>query len=672
MLKEKLRIENYHDFSQKTDIIFILKSTLRMVRHTDYALFIRTIFERYSVAIKRYILTLILLFSPWAMAGNFLPTDQAFAFSSQQNDGKLRISWHIEHGYYLYKDRTHVYPGEENEKEVAISFLTDSVIKDDKNFGEVPVFFDNASATVDLNALASSENSRIITVEYQGCAKSGLCYQPQYVELNIAPFTPDKTAAAITAAKTISPADIKITETNELSSTDDIANFLKTAGFWTTVGVFFILGAGLSLTPCILPMVPILSGVIVGHGKQLTALRGLSLSGSYVLGMSATYATVGVLAATLGAKGNLQIYMQNPWAISAFAFVFVVLALSMFGAYTLQLPISWQNRLNNISTHQHSGNYGGVFAMGALAALVASPCVSAPLAGALVYISSTGDSMLGASALFSLGLGMGIPLLALGAGGGKLIPKAGMWMNQVKTVFGVVLLGVAIWLLSRIVAGQITLLLWAGLLIFYGIYTGALDAAEPGIARLRKATSFSLLLYGCILLVGAATGGSDPFAPITLSATTSTTTTNPNGDNSSSALGFRRISSGSELDQALAQASSDGKPVMLDFYANWCTACIDMEESVFSEASVNTALSPYQLLQVDITDNTDEHRALMDRFGLYGPPSVLFFSPNSKELAGVRIQGELSETEFLEHLKNVKKTAALCTDSAAASGAKVC
>lgn len=606
------------------------------------------------------LLALILLISPWSAAGEFLPPDQAFGFSSRQNGEQLTLSWQIAPGYYLYQQRIHAYPGDDATK-IPLTFTSESVIKDDKNFGKVPVFFKQAQALIKLNSSSLPAEGSTITIEYQGCAKNGLCYQTQYQDLDIAPFKKGDAPIAKASEASLIASNLPLKKKAELAlnSTADIAGFLKTAGFWTTIGVFFVLGAGLSLTPCILPMVPILSGVIVGHGQQLTAIRGFSLSASYVLGMSATYAMVGVLAATLGAKGNLQIFMQNPWAISLFAAVFILLALSMFGLYTLQLPISWQNRLNNLSTHQHGGHFSGVFVMGALAALVASPCVSAPLAGALVYISSTGDTLLGATALFSLGLGMGIPLLALGAGGGKLVPRAGVWMNQVKIFFGVVLIGVAIWLLSRIISGPISLLLWASLLIFYGIYTGALDAAEPGTARLRKATSFSILLYGCILLVGAAAGGSNPLSPIHLSSTPETD--NQQGTGSPSALSFQRISSGAELDQALTLARQSGKPVMLDFYADWCTACIDMEEGVFSEASVNSALSPYQLLQVDITDNTEDHRTLMDKFGLYGPPSVLFFAANSRELAGVRIQGELDKTEFLEHLKRVEREARYCT-----------
>jgi thiol:disulfide interchange protein DsbD len=615
--------------------------------------------KKVQVLCYHFLLVLIASSSGLAVAADFLPPEQAFIFQAKQDKSHINLSWQIEPGYYLYKQRIYAYPGSDSEQLLPVQFSTASKLKNDRNFGEVAVFYTQAKAIVDLTALYASKQfsnesnnkAGTLTIEYQGCSSSGLCYQPQFAELAVQP-----SLATARPAPFREKSSAKNTDINSLSSIDDISAFLKTSGFWSTLAVFFLLGAGLSLTPCILPMVPILSGVIVGQNKQLSAMRGFSLSGSYVLGMSASYAVVGVLAASLGAKGNLQIYMQNPWAISIFAAIFVLLALSMFGLYTLQLPVSWQNRLNNISAHRRGGQYGAVFVMGSLAALVASPCVSAPLAGALVYISTTGDKLLGAAALFFLGLGMGLPLLALGAGGGKLLPRAGIWMNQVKTFFGVVLLGVSIWLLARIIPAQITLLLWAGLLIFYAIYTGALDAAEAGFARLRKAASFCILLYGCVLLLGAISAGENPLAPIPLGSVS------PAQSEDKAASSFQPISSRSELQQALAQASNKGKLVMLDFYADWCTACIDMERKVFNTAKVRDALQPFQLLQIDITANSAEHRALMDQFGLYGPPSMLFFNQASQELASSRVQGELNSTAFIEHLERVKKQTTVCRD----------
>jgi thiol:disulfide interchange protein DsbD len=593
-------------------------------------------------------------------AEGFLSPEQAFAATTKVQSDQISVVWEIEPGYYLYRDRTSAYLSNSEEHVVPINFIQHSVIKIDKNFGEMAVFYGHVEAVVDLSILSANNNSSI-TIEYQGCASSGLCYQPQYIEITIpanASMAPlqfalkDGSEAGSTTQKKAS--DNFETIESELSSTGDIFGFLKVSTFLSTVGIFFLLGVGLSLTPCILPMVPILASIIVGYGNQLSPLRGLSLAMSYVLGMSVSYALIGIFAATLGAAGNLQMVMQSPWVISIFSGMFVVLALSMFGLFTMQIPASWQSHLTLVSSNQRSGRYGGVFVMGALASLVASPCVSAPLAGALVFISSTGNYLLGASALFCLGLGMGLPLLALGAGGGKLVPKTGAWMNQVKVFFGIVLLGIGIWLLSRIISGQITLLLWATLLLFYGIYAGALEAASEGVERFRKAISFSVLFYGCVLMIGAVTGGTDPFAPFA----------NLNGKpfdvENRLIRSLEQINSRTELNFAVEQANKKGQLVMLDFYADWCTSCINMEREVFADEGVHNILRPFRLLQVDVTDNSSESREILDLYGLFGPPAILFLGASGRELSNTRVQGELDRLSFIDHIATVVSDNSVC------------
>ncbi|HEY9032522.1 MAG TPA: protein-disulfide reductase DsbD, partial [Pseudomonadales bacterium] len=356
-------------------------------------------------------LMLVMVISWPAVAGDFLPPDQAFALTVQ--DSKLH--WQIADGYYLYRDRIHVvYQAGDRQQEVPLVFHSQSQLKQDKNFGEVAVFYQQLQASLDLASLAG-ELPASLQLEYQGCSANGLCYQPQIHDI---PLAADMNAQTLPVAE-----DKPLMQ--DLQSTEGISRFLADAGLLTTVLVFLLLGIGLSLTPCILPMVPILSGIIVGQGEQLTVRRGLLLSSSYVLGMAVSYAAAGVLAATFGASGNLQMAMQNRWVLLCFALVFVALSLSMFGLYTLALPSRLQNALHRLSGRQQGGHDVSVLVMGALSALVVSPCVSAPLAGALVFISSTGDKLVGASALFMLAIGMGLPLIAIGAGGGKLVPRAG-------------------------------------------------------------------------------------------------------------------------------------------------------------------------------------------------------------------------------------------------------
>ena len=410
----------------------------------------------------------------------------------------------------------------------------------------------------------------------------------------------------------------------------------------------FFFGAGLllSFTPCVFPMVPILSGILVGQGKKITQMRGLSLSLIYVLAMALTYAVIGVLATMLNV--NIQAAAQNVWVISIFCLVFVALALSMFGFYDIQLPASVQNKLVSFSSNQEGGTLFGVAIMGVVSAIIVGPCVAPPLVGALVYISQTGNQLLGGLTLFSMGIGMGIPLLIIGASAGSLLPRAGKWMETVKKIFGVGLLALAIWFMSRVIPAVAELYLWAALLIVTAIYMGALDQLEKNAswARLWKGLGLVMLAYGVILVIGASSGSGNIYRPLD----TLMDKLKPNVENQDQ-LSFQKVKSVADLDLALVQASKQGKAVMLDFYADWCVECIRMELSTFTAAEVHDALNDVVLLQADVTDNDETDKILLNHFDIYGPPAILFFGTNGQERRPYRLFGFFEAKEFANHVR---------------------
>lgn len=413
-------------------------------------------------------------------------------------------------------------------------------------------------------------------------------------------------------------------------------------------------------------MVPILSSIIVGEAKQITRARAFTLSLAYVLGMAFTYAALGTLVGLFGASLNLQAALQSPPVLITFAVVFAVLSLSMFGFYELQLPQSWQSGLNNLGNKVGGGKHFSVLVMGSLSALVVSPCVSAPLAGALIYLSTTGDALLGGAALLALGLGMGVPLLLIGSSGGHLLPRAGAWMDGVKAVFGVLLLGVAVWLLERVVAPGVTLALWAALAIGSGVYLGGLDLSpQQGWGQFRKAAGAFSLAYGMLLLIGASSGANDPLRPLgPLVAGTGHGQVSP-GSASNGAGVWLAVDDLGDIDAQLQQAANLGQPVMLDLYADWCISCKVMERSVFPKPAVATLLGNFRLLRADVTKNSPKHKALMERYGLFGPPSMVFFAADGVLMPEVTVQGELDADAMASHLGTV------LTRSASVSSANV-
>ena len=576
---------------------------------------------------------------------DYLAVEQAFKPVVNTRDGYVTMSFTIADGYYLYKKRLTVISA--NQTPVVMgnaSFNHQPILKNDPNFGQVEVF--HQALTVDIPVYASQEANigQVWPVKaiYQGCSEQGLCYPPQTMSvqvklLAVAPITP------VDSLET--PASNNRISTSNSNDANSISQFLAGGSFALIMGTFLLLGIGLSFTPCVLPMVPILSGIIAGQGQSLSAKRGFLLSLSYVVGMATTYALAGMAVGYFGASANLSLWMQHPAVLSVFALIFVLLALAMFGFYELRLPAFIQDRLSDLNQKQQGGTYLGVLLMGALSALVVSPCVSAPLAGALLYISSTGDMWLGGAALLALGLGMGTPLLLIGLGGGSLLPKAGSWMVAVKSVFGVLLLMVAIWLLSRFLAGAVTLVLWGLLLIVCGILMGALDNTQAGWPRFWKGLGVGLLVWGVLLLVGAANGQSNLLRPLQFSATINGAST------SKSELTFRKVNNAQELDVALAEAKQQGKVALLDFYADWCVACIEMAHDTFSSPVVAQALKPVMLLQADITSNDENAQALLKRFALFGPPSVLFFNRQGQEVRALRVMGSMNAEQFVAHIK---------------------
>lgn len=570
----------------------------------------------------------------------FLKPDQVFSISVQPADGRTLIAhWRITDGYYLYKKKFH-FDVKQGDVTLGALQLPSGTFKYDQTFGMMEVYHHGVSARIPVTRNGDGPERLVLVAHYQGCADAGFCYPPitKTVSLDLPP-------PGVAVPGAISPAPAA-----DLSETDRIARSLARDNLLIVLPSFFGLGLLLAFTPCVLPMVPILSGIIVGRGEGMSTHRAFVLSLAYVLPMAATYTAAGVVAALAGE--NLQAVFQAPWIIALFSGVFVLLALSMFGLYELQLPSRWQTRLMDLSNRQRSGSLLGVGAMGLLSALIVGPCVAAPLAGTLLYIGQSHDAVVGGAALFAMALGMGAPLVVFGTSAGKLLPKVGPWMASIKTVFGVLLLGVAIWFLDRILPPPVTLALWAGLLILAAVLLGAATRLQPGaslLLKLRKGAGLACMVYGVIALVGAATGGADVFQPLkglALAGVGHTGVARP--------LQFVPIKGLDGLQRQLAAANREGRPVMLDFYADWCVDCKRMERTTFSNPGVQAALSNFIVLQADITPYDDQDKALLNHYGLPGPPALLFFGPDGKELRSDRLIGYIDADGFIGRLPDTR------------------
>jgi len=574
-----------------------------------------------------------------AQGEDFLDPLLAFKPTAQAADGEtVEIRYEIAKGYYLYRDKFRVKAEAESVELGALQFAPGKM-KKDEIFGEVEVYFKEARLRVPVTRTSSGPLALTLKVAAQGCADGGICYPPQVQTVSVT--LPDP--AMTPAAKPLSPPASATGATGDESGR--IAQLLKDASFWGIVASFFGFGLLLSLTPCVFPMIPILSGIIVGSGKggaPVSHARSFALSLAYVLGMAVTYAAAGVAAGMTGTL--LSTALQNAWVLGGFALVFVALSFSMFGFYELQLPTFLQSKVSDEAAHLHGGSLPGVAAMGALSALIVGPCVAAPLAGALLYIGQSGDAVLGGVALFTMALGMGAPLLAVGLSARSLLPKSGPWMESVKKAFGVILLATALWLLSPVIPAAAQLLAWALLLIVPGIYMHALDplpAHASGWHRLWKGVGLAMVVAGAAMLVGALSGAKDPLQPLgNFRGAAGAAETKP--------LAFARVKTLAELDARIAAA---GRPVMLDFYADWCVSCKEMERFTFADPRVQKRLANTLLLQVDVTANSDDDKALLKRFNLFGPPGIIFFDKAGREINGLRVVGFQNADAFLRTLE---------------------
>lgn len=570
---------------------------------------------------------------------DFLQPEEAFQLTvNKQADGQLRLNWDISPGYYLYRQQMKV--------EVAPAGSPFQVawpsgtLKTDETYGESQVFYDKV--TVRLTA----PQANALTIGWQGCAEAGLCYPPQTRRVALADV-----AAAPSASPDVAAASVVPTPSGALGEDQNLADRLSRLNLGWMLLVFFGLGLLMTFTPCVLPMVPILSSLIAGSGAN--AKRGFVLSLAFVLPMALVYASIGAAAALAGA--NLQAVLQNPWVLGSFSLVFVVLALSMFGFYELQLPAPLRNRLNQTNQGQRGGTMTGAATMGVLSALLVGPCMTAPLAGALLYIGNTGDVLTGALVLFAMGLGMGVPLLLVGTLGAKLLPKPGDWMNRVKAMFGFILMGTAIFFVARVLPAPLTLGLWGAWLLSIALSLLAL-VHKLGADKGRLFSRFMALLlglWGVSMVIGAAGGASNPLQPLNTSTVTSTLASASMGNNFMSQFGA--VKTQQALEVLVAEAGQRGQWTLVDYYAQWCVSCAVIEREVFGDSRVQQALSDMQLLRPDVTANNAHDQALMRAHQILGPPTLLLIGPDGKERRAERIIGELSAEEFLTRLARAKQ-----------------
>ena len=617
----------------------------------------------------------------------FLDPAVAFKFSVSEQAGEIDVHYAIADGYYMYRER-YAFAVKAGTATLGTPAFPPGHIKFDENFNKnVETYRNEVTIRIPVNQASGAFD---IAVTGQGCADKGICYPPQthvahisgaapavatpVPGLDVAPLaaeaggahvapvtTPASVVTALpgtppaaspsvptstsTAALATSPTAIG-TDQDKLYSERYAQDVLNGHSLPVVMAIFFVLGMALSLLPCSLPMIPILSSIVLGEGAQLTRKRGFSLSLSYVLGMAVVYTTFGIVAALLGQ--SVAAVLQNPWVLGAFAALMVVFALSMFGAYELQLPQAWQNRVNDVSQRRSGGKLAAVFLMGAISALVVGACMTAPLFGVLAFIAKTGNIAFGGAALFAMALGLGVPLLIVGVGAGALLPRAGAWMDGVKRCFGVLLLAVAIWMVSPVLAVTISMVLWA-LWLLIGALTLNPFAALPSAGStyvwrlLGRSLGLLMTLLAVILLIGSAAGSHDLLQPLGVfaggRAVPDSTATQPAGPV------FGRVKSSSQLDQAL---QSGHRPALFDFYADWCTSCKEMEKFTFTDPRVRARMAQLNLLQADVTDNGPDAQALLKRFNLFGPPAIILFDAQGHEL--MRVVGEQPPEIFLRSL----------------------
>lgn len=572
----------------------------------------------------------------------YLPVDEAFMFDFKQVDNKVVLDWTIADGYYLYKDK---FQFQADNSTITETVKQDGTQIEDEFFGVVDVYFFQAKIDVSFSEIA--ENG-YLNIRYQGCAEAGFCYNPTVKRIPLTSISADEIAALKAAGNnanngtqtsdSVSSPDLSTNDSESTTNTsqqNSLADSLANESLLWTLLIFFGLGVGLAFTPCVFPMFPILSSIIAGQ-SNMTVKKGLWLAFIYVQGMAITYSLLGLVVASMGVQ--FQAALQHPAVLITVSVIFVLLAGAMFGWYNLQLPQSWTNKLTQVSNNQKSGNLVGVFVMGLLSGLIASPCTTAPLTGALLYVAQTGDLLIGFVTLYVLSLGMGLPLLLIGASGGKLLPKAGNWMNVVKNLFGFILLAIPLILLERFVDLEWVLLLAGILLIviagyFHSQYLG--QASNTAKSGFWVVSLFSFLL-GFVLII-------KPILPTPVASASV----------ESHEVEFIKVSNMSEIKQQIAKANAAGKPVMLDLYADWCVACKEFEAFTFSDKSVQDKMADFVLLQIDMTANNDADIEVLTEYDILGLPTILFFNTSGGELTTQRVTGYMNATTFLAHLKSI-------------------
>ncbi len=586
-----------------------------------------------------------------ASGDEFLDPDVAFRLAvTPEGPDRVRLHWTIAPGYYLYRDRIRVATTTSGVTLGKTDFPP-GITKTDEYFGEQVIYHDELVARVPLARSAGGTQPLALAVTYQGCAEAGLCYPP--TTKSFAVSLPAGGAAAGPNAASGTAAAAGAAGAAYVSQQDSLAGMIVHGNLFVMLAMFFAAGLVLAFTPCVLPMVPILSRLIAGQGSNVTTRRAFALSLTYVLGMAVTYTAAGAAAAAAGQQ--VQAVFQKPWVIALFATLFVAMALSMFGLFTVQMPAALQTRLSGTSNRQRAGTFGGVAAMGALSALIVTTCVGPALVAALVVIGQTGNVARGAAALFSMSLGMGVPLLVVGTSAGALLPRAGAWMDSIKKLFGVMMLAMAAWMLARVLPGRASLFAFAVPAVIGAWVLWQFTTRRSTGQWVARGASVAAGLYGVLLLFGCATGSTDPLRPWA-------SETAP-----SESLAFRSVKSVADLDREVRAAAAAGRSVMLDFYADWCVSCKEMERYTFTDPGVQQSLATAVLLRADVTANNSADQALLKRFGIFGPPTIAFYGPDGMERPQYRVVGYMKAAAFATvlHQAGVVRTAATTAGSAA-------
>ena len=569
----------------------------------------------------------------------FLPVDEAFQPILTALDGNtVEVAIRVAAGYYLYKDKISATVISDKAQPGKLE-LPAGEMKNDQYFGDMEVYHNDVFGRLPMARATPEAMDLDLEIKYQGCADGGICYPPVTKLMTVS--LPAATAVSALAAVAASGASAA-----PVSEQARLAQIITGSGLGLVIATFFGLGLLLAFTPCVLPMVPILSGIIAGEGENSSSARGFSLALSYVMGMALVYTAAGVAAAAAGLQ--LQAIFNQPWVLVLFSSLFIVLALGMFGLFDLQMPSAIQSRLATMSGDQKSGTAVGAFVMGALSSLVVTACVAPALIATLTVMAQSGDMVRGGTALFAMSMGMGAPLLLVGAAQGKFLPKAGAWMVAVKNAFGFMMLGLGVWMMSRILPSEVTLALWGILIFMAGVYLGGLTTLTSesfGVQKLGKGFGLLAIIYGAVLLLGSLAGSNSMLRPLAAFNAGGGTEVSQRG------LEFQRIKTTADLDAAITSAATQGKSAMLDFYADWCVSCIEMEEYTFTDTGVQDALSNTVLLQADVTANNNEDQALLQRFGVFGPPTIIFFGADGVQRHGYEVVGYMKAKDFAEHVR---------------------